>query len=217
MDFIVEAQVPRPAVRVVRALMDELDDVTRFMKSVDDVSSLRRDELEDGGVHIVRRWQGSPTTSPAVLRPFLTRESLAWIDDAIWYPEEFKVRWTVTSNMSRLYTCGGTNYFEPHPDEPEKWTRVRLTGSVQVHGDKFPGVPSFLGRKLAPKLEAFIIQKLEPNFKDLALGLQRYLEEARAAEPDHPTSDYLYKLNESARPSPPQEKRAWEPRRAAQT
>ena len=178
MDFVVEAHVTRPATRVVRALMDELDDVTRFMKSVDEVTSLRREESDEGGVHIVRRWQGSPTTSPAVLRPFLTRESLAWIDDALWLPAEYKVRWSVTSNMSRLYTCGGTNYFEPHPDEPEKWTRVRLTGSVQVHGDRFPGVPRFLGNKLAPTLEKFIIQKLEPNFQDLAHGLQRYLDDA---------------------------------------
>ena len=176
MEFLVEAQVTRPADRVVHALMDELDDVTRYMKSVDDVSSIERKEVEDGGVHIIRRWQGSSMTSPAVLRPFLTRESLAWIDDALWFPKNYKVEWKVTSNMSRLYTCSGTNYFEPHPDRPKEWTRVRLTGSVQVHGDKFPGVPAFLGRKLAPKVEQFVIQRLKPNFQDLASGLQRYLD-----------------------------------------
>ena len=176
MEFLVEAQVTQPATRVVRALMDELDDVTPFMKSVDDVTSLERSEPDTGGVHIIRRWQGSPTTSPAVLRPFLTRESLAWIDDALWFPDHYKVEWKVTSNMSRLYTCGGTNYFEPHPEKPDEWTRVRLTGSVEVHGDKFPGVPAFVGRKVAPKLEKFIIQKLKPNFQDLASGLQRYLD-----------------------------------------
>ena len=47
MDFVVEAHVTRPATRVVRALMDELDDVTRFMKSVDEVSALRREESDE--------------------------------------------------------------------------------------------------------------------------------------------------------------------------
>ena len=176
MDFVVEARVTEHADKVVRALMDELDNVTPLMNSVDEVKTLERGEPDGGGTRIVRRWQGSPTTSPAVLRPFLTRESLAWVDDALWFPKQYKVEWSVTSNMSRLYTCGGTNYFEPHPERPDEWTRVRLTGTVTVHGDKFPGVPAFVGRKVAPKLESFIIRKLEPNFRDLASGIQRYLD-----------------------------------------
>ena len=176
MEFLVEASVTRPAKRVLRVLMNELEGVTPYMKSVDEVTAMERHEHADGRIHIVRRWQGASATSPAPLRPFLTRESLAWIDDAMWQPGAYKVDWQVTSNMSRLYACSGTNYFEPHPERPEDWTRVRLTGDVRVHGDRFPGVPAFLGKRLAPKVEQFIIQRLKPNFQDLTSGLQRYLD-----------------------------------------
>jgi hypothetical protein len=177
MDFLVETHLTQPAERVVRAFMDELERVTPYMKSVDDVHTVERDQGEGDAQRIIRKWQGSAMSSPAVLRPFLTKESLSWLDDALWFPSEYRVEWNVTSSMSRLYTCGGTNYFEPHPEHPDEWTRVRLTGKIQIHPDKFPGVPTFLARKLAPALERFIVKKFEPNFRDLAAGLQRYFDD----------------------------------------
>jgi hypothetical protein len=177
MDFLVETHLTQPAGRVVRAFMEELECVTPYMKSVDAVKTVERQDTERGSQRIIRKWQGSAMSSPAVLRPFLTKESLSWVDDALWFPDEYRVEWHVTSSMSRLYSCGGINYFEPHPENPEAWTKVRLTGKIEIHADKFPGIPTFLARKIAPSLERFIVRKFEPNFRDLAAGLQRYLDD----------------------------------------
>lgn len=174
MKFLVEITLKQPAQHIVRVMMDELDHVTPYMDSVDAVSTLERSDLPDGSTRILRKWQGSTSTSPAVIRPFLTQETLCWLDDARWFPEEYRVEWNVSSNMSKLYACGGINYFEPHPDNKEEWTRARLTGEISVRGDALPGVPTFIGRKVAPTVERFIIRRFEPNFRDLAAGLQRY-------------------------------------------
>lgn len=174
MDFFVEETVTHPAERVVRVLLDELESVIPYMESIDDIQTVERDELEDGTIRILRNWQGSAKTSPALIRPFLNKETLRWLDDAHWFPSEFRVEWKVTSKMSKLFTCGGINYFEPHPERPDEWTRARLTGTLTVLGDKLPGVPTFLGRKFAPAVERFVVRRFKPNFSDLAVGLQRY-------------------------------------------
>jgi hypothetical protein len=97
----------------------------------------------------------------------------------MWTPSEYKVDWTLTTNLSKFYDCSGTNYFEPHPKEPESATRIRITGQLEVHADKLPAVPSFLASRLKPQVEKFVIDLLAPNLTETAEGLQAYLDEKK--------------------------------------
>ena len=114
--------------------------------------------------------------APSALKPFLSDEVMGWTDTAIWTPAEYKVDWTLSTSMGGLYDCSGTNFFEPDPANPESGTRMRVTGTLQVYPDRLPGLPKFLGKRLAPQVEKFVVGLITPNLTDVADGLQGYLD-----------------------------------------
>ena len=173
--FAIEERVEFPADEVLIVMMDQLPEMVPYLPSVDEIETLERKELEDGIVYLSYRWQGNSSAAPRVIRPFMTKASMAWRDEARWTPEEYKVEWVVHSNLSKLYECSGVNYFQPDPDDPDHATRIRLTGDVLVYEDKMPGVPRFLGRKIAPLVERFVVKRITPNLRDTVVGLADYL------------------------------------------
>jgi hypothetical protein len=179
MDFATESRIAHPARVVLDTMIERMEEIVPFLPSVEAIVTRSREPLADGRIHIVRHWQGSATTAPRPIRPFLSKESLGWIDDAYWVPSGWKVDWTLLTRLSGLFDCGGTNYFEPHPDDPERATRARLTGRLTVHADRLPGVPGFLARRLAPEVERFVVGLIAPNLGELAVGLGRYLDARR--------------------------------------
>ncbi len=181
MRFEKDSKVTHPARVVVETMMDRMDEILPHLGAVESIQTISRETLADGREHIVRRWQGTADSAPAAVRPFLSREALAWTDDAVWSPGEFKVDWTLSTKLSKLYTCGGTNYFLPHPDDPDNATLIRITGDLVVQPDKLPGVPTLIGRKLAPQVEKFVVNLISPNLTETARGIQAYLDERRKA------------------------------------
>lgn len=177
MEFDSESLVSHPASAVLETMVDRMEDIVPFLDTVEAIEEISREDLGDGRIRIIRRWQGSESSAPPALKAFVTPEMLAWIDTAIWVPAEHYVDWTIATSMSELYACGGRNSFGPAPADPEGSTLMRVKGSLTVYPDKVPGVPGFLARRLAPQVEKFVVNLLKPNLMDVAKGLQGYLDD----------------------------------------
>ncbi len=177
MEFDSETLVSHPAQAVLETMIDRMHDIVPFLDTVEAIEELSREDLGDGRLKIVRRWQGSESSAPPALAAFVTPEMLAWTDTAIWVPDEFYVDWSIATSMSDLYECGGRNSFGPAPSDPESSTLMRVQGTLTVYPDKVPGVPGFLARRLAPQVEKFVVNLLKPNLTDVANGLQGYLDD----------------------------------------
>jgi len=176
MQFEKTSVVSHPADLVLETMIERMHKIVPFLPSVSAIDLISRDDLGDDEIRIVRKWQGTTDSAPSALRPFLTDEAMAWTDTALWTPSEHKVDWTLATSMGRLYDCSGTNYFGPDPDDPEGSTRMRVTGTLQIYPDRLPGVPRFLGKRLAPQVEKFVVNLITPNLTDVAIGLQGYLD-----------------------------------------
>lgn len=179
MKFKETGKVLHPAPTVLGILIDSMEEIAPFLPNVASIETRSRSELDDGRIRIVRRWQGRSDSAPGPLRPFLSDDLMAWIDTAIWSPGEYRVEWSQTTcakGVDALYECSGVNWFEPHPKDPERATRVRITGDLHVHPERLPGIPRFLGERMAPQIEKFVIDLITPNLTDLAKGLQGCLD-----------------------------------------
>lgn len=176
MRFSKTSRVSHPAPPILDLVMNRMEEIVPFLPNIESITLREREELPDGRLRIVRYWQGTADNLPAALRPFISKEQLGWIDTALWEPKEYKVDWTLTTSLSRLYDCSGTNYFEPDPKDPEHTSRIRVTGDLEIHPDRLPGVPSFIGSRLAPQIEKFVVDTLTPNLTDVAKGLQKYFD-----------------------------------------
>ncbi len=54
---------------------------------------------------------------------------------------------------------------------------MRLTGTLVIDLKEIPGVPSFLGRRLAPQVERFIVSLITPNLEAVNTSIQRFLDD----------------------------------------
>ena len=182
MDFQASSIVSRPAAVVLDLLIERLEEIVPFLPNVERIELLERTSLGDGRLRIVRRWQGKAGSVARVVQPFLSPALLAWIDTAVWTPAAGRVDWSHAScaaSVAGLYDCSGTNFVEPDPDAPAGRTRLRIGGRLIVRPERLPGVPGFLGRRIAPQVEAFVVGLLTPNLTSLADGLQRYFDRPR--------------------------------------
>jgi hypothetical protein len=183
-EFDLAQHVSHPAELVLETMIERMEAIADFLPNIESIETLEREDLEEGRVKIVRRWQGSLAGAPAALRPFLSRDLTAWLDTAVWTRSAHRVQWNhsmVSPSVARLYDCHGVNYYEPDPEDPARSTRIRITGELHVHPEVLPGVPGFLGRTLAPQIERFVVGLVAPNLEDLSAGLQRYLDSRRRA------------------------------------
>jgi hypothetical protein len=175
MQFEEITHIAHPAQRVVEAMIHHLEELVPFMDNVSAIETRRLEPQPDGRILGLRHWQGTSATVPAVLRPFVTKNSLGWLDHAVWYPSEGRVEWRIESGHSNYTKCEGSNVFEPDPTAPETRTRCVIRGVFEVHGDRIPAVPAFVGRKIAPTIERIILGYMIPNFRQLSEGLEGYL------------------------------------------
>jgi len=178
MHFEESSRVSHPASVILDVVMERMQEIVPFLDNIESIDTQSREELADGRVKIVRRWQGTADAVPSALRPFVSRDLMGWIDTAYWTPAEYKVEWAqsmCSASVAQLYECSGINYFEPDPGDPEQTARIRITGDLAVFPDRL-GIPSFLGRRLAPQVESFVVSLLTPNLMGLAKGLQGYFD-----------------------------------------
>jgi hypothetical protein len=175
LDFQQEDSIAHPADVVLDIMIQRMEAIVPFLPNVERIDTLERKRLRDGSHRVVRRWQAGSDNLPAALRTFVSPEWLMWIDTALWIPAEHKVDWTLSTKLGHRYDCSGTNYVEPDPQAPEKRTRIRIAGRLDIYADRVPGIPRLLSKHLAPVVERFIIDLITPNLTSVAKGLDRYL------------------------------------------
>ena len=178
MDFEYRETITHPAAQVYGVLRDRLEELPPFLPGVELIETLEREPAGEGRHRIVRQWHATPDTAPAAVRPFITRKMTTWKDHALWIDEAAHVEWWFeTLHFDKLYECRGVNYVE---DQGNGTTVLRLTGGLVVHPDNLPGVPRFLSRKLAPKIERWVMNMVTPNLAQMPKALQAFLDSGRA-------------------------------------
>ncbi len=164
-----------PAQASLDTMIWHLEELVPYMDNVAEIHTLKMDIQPDGRIVTERRWQGTASSVPAVLRPFVSKNSLAWMDYATWTPSEWKCEWRIENKHSKYSSCSGINLFEPDPTGLETKTRCVIAGDFSVYGDKLPAIPKFLGLKMAPKLESIILGYMMPNFRSCSAGIADFL------------------------------------------
>jgi len=177
MRFEATSQVGFPADVVVRTLIKRMDDLVDHMPNVADIETQVLEEQPDGRVKTVRAWQGTASSVPAVIRPFVTKNSLGWVDYSIWDLTNGTCDWYIENKHSRFSSCSGINSFIVDPDAPETRTILKVEGDFTVFGDKIPAMPRFLGKRMAPTIERIIVGFMMPNFTAMAVGADALLTE----------------------------------------
>ncbi|GBD27575.1 hypothetical protein HRbin30_02926 [bacterium HR30] len=183
MEFCRETKVHYPAALLLETMIERMEEIVPFLPNIASIETLTKKKHRDGTWEIVRRWEARAEQVPSVARRFLSAELLQWLDYALWVPAEYKVEWRqepVYRAARGLYQCHGTNFFLPDSKDPNNTSRVRVSGFLEVHPERLPGVPAFLARRIAPQVEKFIIRLIEPNLAELAQGLETYLDRTPA-------------------------------------
>lgn len=181
MRFEAASKVGFPADLVVRTLIRRMDDLVPHMPNVGAIVTKVIEEQPDGRIKTVRAWQGTASSVPAVLRPFVTKNSLGWIDYSIWDVTAGTCDWYIENKHSRFSSCSGINAFLVDPNDPEASTVLKVEGDFTVFGDKIPAMPGFLGKRMAPTIEKIIVSFMMPNFTAMAVGAQSLLTELAAS------------------------------------
>lgn len=168
-----ESRIHHPVDRVYRAYRDRLPDIAPYIPDVREIRVIERREREDG-VDLLNLWVGDADLPP-VVRGVVRPDMLRWHDHAAWNDPGRYVDWRIElPAFDQQVRCEGRNRFEA--DGPDA-TRVVLSGDLEIRVDRVPGVPRALARRLAPKIEAFIVKLITPNLTRVNASLERYLDD----------------------------------------
>lgn len=165
------SHIRHPLHRVYTAYRDELPRIAAFMPDIREIRVLSRED-RPGGPKLLNEWHAS-THIPAVAERFVSPEMLRWEDHASWVDDQNHVDWTLVIPAFRTQVrCAGRNAFFAEGNG----TRVVLSGELEIAVDSLPGMPSFMARRLGPKVEAFIVQLITPNLEKVNVSLGQYLD-----------------------------------------
>jgi len=174
MRIAAEAVIRYPVERTFPVVRDRLIELVPYLPAVESITALERAELGPGRVRIVNQWQGKTSVAPAAIRPFVTQGMVRWKDVAEWDQGAHTTRWKFeTFHFQKLFSCAGENAYAA---TPEGHTRLTISGELEIFADQIPGVPAFLGRRLKPAIEKFIVELVTPNLRDLGAGVQQFLD-----------------------------------------
>lgn len=166
-----------PARLVFETLRDRTPDLVAHLPNIEGVQVLDRQEAPPV-VTLYNRWQGAQGDVPAIVRPFVKKELVAWFDRAAWSEETLGCTWEIEAVVGReCFSCTGTTTITPLDDG----SRFELRGQLSIDPDRVPGVPRFLARKLSGPLERFIARAIGPNLTSVASAVQAYLDEREGA------------------------------------
>jgi len=182
MHFAFDETIHHPIERVYPVLRDRLPAMVPFLESVESIEVQTRTEEGDGRLRLLNIWQGSTSQAPSAVRPFMSRDMLRWKDHAVWNDAEKRVEWRFeTFHLDRLFDAHGANTFTPAEGGA---TRIEIAGTLEVYPERVPGVPRLLARRLAPRIESFVIGLITPNLAQLPRAVQAYLDrEAEGVDP----------------------------------
>jgi len=166
-------KLTHPAALVFATLRDKTPDLAAYMPNIEQVEVLEREE-KPPLTHLHNRWQGSSRDVPAVIRPFVKKELVAWHDYATWNADGHECTWRIEAMVGKeCFSCAGRTTIVAEGDPRCVFT---LAGELRVDPDHVPGVPRFLARRLQEPLERFIANAIRPNLTSIAGAVQKYLD-----------------------------------------
>lgn len=168
--------ISHPAPRVFAALRDQQAVLAaRYLPNIESVEVLEREDRPPT-VRLYNRWQGRSDDVARVIRPFVSREMMSWLDDATWNEETLSCAWRIHSARAKeVFECSGETHIIAQDGASSLF---ELKGDLHVHPEKVPGVPGFLARTVREPIEKFVAGLLSPNLTMMAQAVQRFLDEA---------------------------------------
>lgn len=165
------SRIRHPRDRVWVAYRDHLPAIAPHIPDVERITALSR-QSSPGVVVLHNEWVAEREIPPVAQR-FLRPEHLRWDDHATWREDGFVCDWVIRPRaFTDAVTCHGRNTFVDEGDE----TLVRMEGVLEIRLADVPGVPSFVGRRIAPQIERFIVSLITPNFQSTNQAIQTWLD-----------------------------------------
>jgi hypothetical protein len=173
-------RIQHPLAQCYLAMRDRMAEFVPYLDGVREIRVLERREMAPGKHWILNEWISSYEV-PAVLRPFLRPEWLRWLDKVVWDDERRAWQWEFDSPvLANVVRCAGENSMrELGPAE----TELVIAGDLNIHVENLPGVPAFVGRRMRPQVERFVLGLVAPRLRGIDEGLARYLDSRREPPP----------------------------------
>jgi Protein of unknown function (DUF2505) len=168
-----DAVLAHPRQVVYETYRDRLPELTSYLPNVDKILVLEN-RREGDILHLVNEWVARAEI-PKVVRAFIKPEMLRWKDIATWHDDDHSVDWRFEmAFMREQVDVRGHNRFVRVGDDR---ARVEIRGTLTIDGNRIPGVPRLVGRRIAPQIEKFVLALVTPNLIKTAEGVGRFLDE----------------------------------------
>ena len=154
-----------------------MPELVPYLHGVKEIRVLERKETAPGIVHLVNEWV-SDYHVPAVVSRFIKPEMLRWLDIVDWDHATHSWHWRFESkSLGSVLQAEGTNRMVA--DGPAA-TKFIIDGEINIFVEKMPGVPAFIGRRVRPQVEKFIVGLIEPRMRATDEGLSKWLDSKKA-------------------------------------
>ena len=139
-----------------------------------DIKSIEVEDREDiDGVTVIHNEWTSDRAVPVIARRFVRPDQLRWHDHARWNEEKLRCDWhLLTAIFGENFQCLGQTLFR----EEEDSTIVLIEGNISIRVDQISSVPRFLGVRLGPEIERFIVSRLPSNLERTTTAIGRFLD-----------------------------------------
>ncbi|MEZ4319542.1 MAG: hypothetical protein R3F61_18645 [Myxococcota bacterium] len=148
-----------------------MPEVAAFVPDIREIIVHSR-EIDGDRVILHNEWV-SDRDVPKVASKILKPEHLRWDDYATWYGSEHRCEWVI---KMRAFTQAVDCHGQTRLVEDGEGCRVVLEGDLNLDLREVPGVPGFLGSRLAPQIEKFIVSLITPNLERTNAAIGRFLD-----------------------------------------
>jgi hypothetical protein len=158
-------------------MRDRMAELAPHLDGVKEIRVLERTEIAPGVHRILNEWISDYRPPPVVSR-FLTPDMLRWLDRVVWEDARHAWRWEFeTPRLGEVLFARGESFMRALSSCE---TEVVLAGEIEVRLERLPGLPAFIGRRVRPQVERFLLGLCEPRLRGIDRGLAAYLDAGRA-------------------------------------
>ncbi len=156
--------------KVWKTYRDKLPKLVSAMPTVEEIKVISREENEEE-IKLLNRWKISGGL-PKALKKLIPIKLLSYNDEAIWKQNEYICYFIETPiDGSEIYKCIGKNIFSDQGDQ----TILTISFELVIYPEKIPGVPSFIARKIVPKIEKIISNEVAKNLASTAKVVEVFI------------------------------------------
>lgn len=171
--FRFEDRIAHPLAACYVGMRDHMVELTPYLHGVKEIRVVERREVAPGKLYLVNEWV-SDYPVPSVLSRFLSPDMLRWLDVVTWDDATRSWHWRFESRAAKgVLHAEGTNRME---EAGVGATRFVIEGDLEVYVEKFPALPAFIGRRIRPQVEKFIVGLIEPRLRGIDQGLAMWLD-----------------------------------------